>query len=83
MLGDAPSTSTRVVWFLEGMLHHHGAAMQMAHDGQRKSTNPAIYRLARQIILVQRMEIRELRRMLQLEGRSRPEYYRYDHLFAL
>ena len=83
MLGDAPSTSTRVVWFLEGMLHHHGAALQMAHDGQRKSTNPAIYRLARQIILVQRMEIRELRRMLQLEGRSRPEYYRYDHLFAL
>ena len=82
-LGAAPSTSTRVVWFLEGMLHHHGAALQMAHDGQRKSTNPAIYRLARQIILVQRMEIRELRRMLQLEGRSRPEYYRYDHLFAL
>ena len=83
MLGAAPSTSNRVVWFLEGMLHHHGAALQMAHDGQRKSTNPAIYRLARQIILVQRMEIRELRRMLQLEGLSRPEYYRYDHLFAL
>jgi uncharacterized protein (DUF305 family) len=26
MLGDAPSTSNRVVWFLEGMLHHHGAS---------------------------------------------------------
>ncbi len=83
MLGSPPSTSSRVVWFLEGMLHHHGAALEMAHDGQRKSSNPAIYRLARQIILTQRMEIRELRRMLQLEGRSRPEYYRYDHLFAL
>ena len=83
MLGSPPTTSSRVVWFLEGMLHHHGAALEMAHDGQRKSSNPAIYRLARQIILTQRMEIRELRRMLQLEGRSRPEYYRYDHLFAL
>ena len=39
--------------------------------------------MARQIILTQRNEIRELRRMLQLEGRSRPEYYGYDHLFAL
>ena len=39
--------------------------------------------MTRQIILTQRKEIRELRRMLQLEGRSRPEYYRYDHLFAL
>ena len=26
MLGDAPSTSNRVVWFLEGMLHHHDAS---------------------------------------------------------
>ena len=39
--------------------------------------------MARQMILAQRNEIRELRRMLQLEGRSRAEYYRYDHLFAL
>ena len=39
--------------------------------------------MTRQITLTQRKEIRELRRMLQLEGRSRAEYYRYDHLFAL
>ena len=39
--------------------------------------------MTRQIILTQRKEIRELRRMLQQEGRSRAEYYRYDHLFAL
>ena len=39
--------------------------------------------MARQIILTQRNESRELRRMLQQEGRSRPEYYRYAHLFAL
>jgi hypothetical protein len=39
--------------------------------------------MTRQIILTQRKEIRELRRMLQQEGRSRPEYYRYAHLFAL
>ena len=39
--------------------------------------------MTRQIILTQRKEIRELRRMLQLEGSSRAEYYRYDHLFAL
>jgi len=39
--------------------------------------------MTRQIILTQRKKIRELRRMLQQEGRSRPEYYRYAHLFAL
>ena len=39
--------------------------------------------MTRQMILAQRKEIRELRRMLQKEGRSRPEYYRYAHLFAL
>ncbi len=39
--------------------------------------------MTRQITLTQRKEIRELRRMLQQEGRSRPEYYRYAHLFAL
>ena len=39
--------------------------------------------MTRQIILTQRKEIRELRRMLQQEGRSRPEYYRYAQLFAL
>ncbi len=83
MVGDAPPRETRVVWFLEGMLHHHGGALIMAHDALAKSTNPTIRRFARQVIVAQRAEIIELRRMLTTEGLRKPEYSRYDALFAL
>ncbi|KEF42137.1 MAG: hypothetical protein ER33_07175 [Cyanobium sp. CACIAM 14] len=83
MTGEAPTPSNRVVWFLEGMLHHHGGALIMAHDALAKSTNPTIRRFARQVIVAQRAEIIELRRMLALEGLHKPEYSRYDSLFAL
>ena len=83
MMGDLPSPQGRVVWFLEGMLHHHGGALLMAHDALARSTNPTIRRFARGVIVAQRAEIIELRRMLALEGLRKPAYHRYDALFAL
>jgi uncharacterized protein (DUF305 family) len=74
MMGDGPTRENRTVWFLEGMLHHHGAALVMAHDARAKSTNPTIQRFARQVIVAQRAEIIELRRMLAVEGLRKPEY---------
>ncbi len=83
MMGEAPTPDNRVVWFLEGMLHHHGGALIMAHDALAKSTNPTIRRFARNVIVAQRAEIIELRRMLAVDGLRKPEYGRYDALFAL
>lgn len=83
MMGEAPTPDNRVVWFLEGMLHHHGGALMMAHDALAKSTNPTLRRFAREVIVAQRAAIIELRRMLAVEGLRKPEYRRYDALFAL
>jgi len=83
MMGEGPSSENRVVWFLEGMLHHHGGALIMAHDALAKSRNPTIRRFARGVIVAQRAEIIELRRMLAVEGLRKPEYHNYDALFAL
>ena len=83
MMGDGPTRENRVVWFLEGMLNHHGGALIMAHNALAKSTNPTIRRFARQVIVAQRAEIIELRRMLAVEGLNKPEYHQYDSLFAL
>jgi uncharacterized protein (DUF305 family) len=82
MAGTAPSPDTRVNWFLEGMIEHHGGALQMAHDALRKSNNPTIRRLAREIIVAQRREIIELRRMLRHDGLNKPAYNQYDALFS-
>jgi uncharacterized protein (DUF305 family) len=82
-MGDGtPTRQNRVVWFLEGMLMHHGGALQMAHDARAKSTNPTVRRLARQIIAAQRREIISLRGMLRREGLNKPAYHRFDQLFA-
>jgi uncharacterized protein (DUF305 family) len=82
MMGSTPTPENRVTWFLEGMLVHHGGALEMAHDALKKTSNPAMQRLARQIIVAQRQEIIALRRMLRHDGLDQPEYYRYDALFA-
>ena len=81
MMGSTPTKANRVVWFLEGMIAHHGGALQMGHDALNKSSNPTVRRLAREIIVAQRAEIIELRRMLRLEGLIKPEYSQYDALF--
>jgi uncharacterized protein (DUF305 family) len=47
------------------MIAHHGGALAMADDALKKSTNPTIQRLARQIIVAQQREIIELKRMLK------------------
>ena len=83
MSGSAPSPATRVNWFLEGMIQHHGGALEMAHDALKKSINPTILRLARQIIVAQRREIIELRRMLRRDGLNKPAYDKYDALLSL
>jgi uncharacterized protein (DUF305 family) len=54
----------------------------MAHDALRKSSNPTIRRLAREIIVAQRREIIELRRMLRHDGLNKPEYHQFDALFS-
>jgi len=82
MMGDLPTRENRVVWFLEGMLDHHGGALIMAHDALAKSTNSTIRRFARGVIVAQRAEIMELRRMLAVEGLRKPEYSNYDSLFS-
>jgi uncharacterized protein (DUF305 family) len=64
------------------MIEHHGGALQMAHDALRKSNNPTIRRLAREIIVAQRREIIELRRMLRHDGLNKPAYNQYDALFS-
>ena len=83
MMGSGPTRENRVVWFLEGMLEHHGGALIMAHDALAKSTNTTIRRFARDVILAQRAEIIELRRMLAVEGLRKPEYHKFDALFRL
>ena len=83
MMGSLPSKDTRVQWFLEGMIAHHGGALEMAHDALNKSTHPTVRRLAREIIVSQRQEILALRRMLRRDGLNKPDYYRYDALFSL
>jgi uncharacterized protein (DUF305 family) len=81
MMGSTPNRENRVTWFLEGMIAHHGGALLMAHDALNKSRNPTIQRLARQIIVAQRQEIIELRRMLKHDGLNKPEYDQFDPLF--
>jgi uncharacterized protein (DUF305 family) len=83
MMGDGPTRENRVVWFLEGMLEHHGGALMMAHDALAKSSNSTILRFAREVILAQRVEIIELRRMLAVEGLRKPDYHKFDALFRL
>ncbi len=83
MMASIPTPENRVTWFLEGMLHHHGGALIMAHDALAKSSNPTLRRLARAIIVAQRREIIQLRRMLQHDGLNKPEYHQYDSLFSL
>jgi len=83
MMNSLPTPNNRVTWFLEGMLHHHGGALIMAHDALAKSSNPTIRRLAREIIVAQQREIIEMRRMLQHDGLNKPEYHQYDGLFCL
>jgi uncharacterized protein (DUF305 family) len=82
MMGSTPTRQNRVTWFLEGMLAHHGGALVMAHDALKKSGNPTIRRLARDIIVAQRREIIQLRRMLAHDGRNKPEYHQFDALFS-
>jgi uncharacterized protein (DUF305 family) len=82
MTGSTPTKDNRVTWFLEGMIAHHGGALVMAHDALKKSSNPTIQRLARQVIVAQRREILQLRRMLRHDGLDKPEYYQFDALFS-
>lgn len=82
MMGSTPTRETRVTWFLEGMIAHHGGALVMAHDALSKSTNPTIRRLAQEIIVAQRQEIIQLRRMLRRDGLDKPQYHQFDALFS-
>ena len=82
MMDSTPTRENRVTWFLEGMLNHHGGALIMAHDALNKSSNPTIRRLARAIIIAQRREIIQLRKMLQFDGMNNPKYHLYDNLFS-
>ncbi|MCP9775372.1 DUF305 domain-containing protein [Cyanobium sp. WAJ14-Wanaka] len=82
LMGSTPTRENRVNWFLEGMIAHHGGALLMAHDALRKSSNNTIRRLAQQIIVAQRQEILELRRMLKHDGLDKPNYYQFDALFT-
>ena len=75
MMGTKPTRDNRVQWFFEGMIVHHGGALEMVHDTLQKSSYPSVRRLAREIIA--------LRRMLGRDGFDMPEYSQYDGLFSL
>ena len=83
MTAVTPTRDNRVLWFLEGMIEHHGGALQMAHEARKNSTNPTILRLARDIIVSQRQEIIQLRKMLQSQGFYKPAYFKFDPLFNI
>lgn len=83
MISAPPSPENRVSWFLEGMLHHHGGALVMARAALQRSSNPTIRRLARSIIRSQTQEILQIRRMLQHDGRSKPDAQQHNRLFNL
>jgi len=82
MMGSTPTRENRVTWCLEGMLAHHGGALMMAHDALRKSANPTSRRLGREIIVAQRREIIELRRLLRHDRPNKPEYPQFDAPFS-
>ena len=82
LAGAAEATEIRVTWFLEAMIAHHGGALVMAHDALRKSSNITIRRMASEIVVAQRREIIELRRMLRRDGLNKPEYHQFDALFS-
>ena len=83
MMASTPTRENRLTWFLEGMLQHHGAALVMAHDALKKSSRSTVVRLARNIIVAQRQEIIQIRKMLQHDGLNKPEYFQYDRFFLL
>ena len=83
MTAMRPTRDNRVLRFLEGMIEHHGGALQMAHEARKNSTNPTILRLARDIIVSQRQEIIQLRKMLQSQGFNKPAYFKFDSLFNI
>jgi uncharacterized protein (DUF305 family) len=83
MMATTPTRSNQEIWFLEGMLHHHGGALLMAHDALSKASHPSLRRLARAIIVAQGREIMQIRRMLQHAGLNKPAYFEYDKLFSL
>jgi len=55
----------------------------MAHDALRKSTKPTILHLARNIIIAQRREIVQIRKMPQCDNLNTPEHYSFDSLFSI
>jgi uncharacterized protein (DUF305 family) len=42
MITTKPTRDNRVQWFLEGMIVHHGGALEMAHDALQKSSHPTV-----------------------------------------
>ena len=82
MSGTKPTREDRMRWFLERIIEHHGGALHMAHEDRQNSTNTRILRLAREIIVAQRKEIIELRKMMQSGGQNKPAYHRFDNLIA-
>jgi len=81
--GVGPAGATYDLRFIDGMLLHRGGALVMAHDALANSSNPTVRRFARSVIVAQRAEIMDLRRMLALEGLHKSEYHQHDALFAL
>ena len=77
MMGSTPTKDSRVMWFLAGMIAHHGGALEMAYNAYSRSSHPTVRQLAREIILAQKAEIIELRRMLRLQELGKPAYSQF------
>jgi uncharacterized protein (DUF305 family) len=61
------------VEFAQGMIVHHGQAVQMADMALAKSTDPAVLELAREIKDAQEPEIAQMTRWLESWGQPVPD----------
>lgn len=63
------------VLFMQGMIHHHGQAIEMTSLVEDRTTNQAIRLLARRIELSQEDEMSLMRRWLQRRGEAVPDLH--------
>lgn len=65
MVKDVRTASNRDRAFVTGMIPHHASAIEMANHALKKSNNPTILKLAREIVRSQAREINEFRAYLK------------------
>ncbi|GGK18557.1 hypothetical protein GCM10008955_09990 [Deinococcus malanensis] len=65
MVKDVRTAGNRDRAFVKGMIPHHASAIEMANHALKKSSNPTILKLARDIVRSQAKEINEFKAYLK------------------